>query len=88
MLSKCLNSLCSARFRRLGNGRLFRIDFSEAAKRNPMLGAAPNYVQPTHAMEHFWLCGPCSSAFEFVFESDGSVGLKHRHDEQAAMTAA
>jgi hypothetical protein len=31
-------------------------------------------------LEHFWLCGPCSSAFEFVFESDGSVGLKHRHD--------
>jgi hypothetical protein len=39
-------------------------------------------------LEHFWLCGPCSSAFEFVFESDGSVSLKHRHDGQTAMTAA
>ena len=33
MLSKCLNPQCTAQFRYLGEGRLFRIDFSEVKRR-------------------------------------------------------
>ena len=33
MLSKCLNPQCTAQFRYLGEGRLFRIDFSEVRRR-------------------------------------------------------
>jgi hypothetical protein len=39
-------------------------------------------------VEHFWLCGPCSSEYEFVFEPDGSVSLKHRPGARSALGAA
>ena len=42
MLSKCLNPQCTAKFRYLGEGRLFRIDFSEVKRRKSApAGCAP-----------------------------------------------
>ena len=73
MLSKCLNQQCSARFRHLGNGRLFRIDFADAAKRNPWEQTAADYAQRTHAVEHFWLCGRCAATMTVVLAKNGEV---------------
>jgi hypothetical protein len=39
MLSKCLNPQCTAKFRYLGEGRLFRIDFAEIKRRKSGLSA-------------------------------------------------
>ena len=39
MLSKCLNPQCTAKFRYLGDGRLFRIDFSEVKRRKSALAS-------------------------------------------------
>lgn len=43
MLSKCLNPQCTAKFRYLWEGRLFRIDFSEAKRRKSALPHQAKY---------------------------------------------
>jgi hypothetical protein len=62
MLSKCLNPQCHATFHHLGQGHLYRIDFTEEAKRRamegkPVLVSTRNKV---NTVEHFWLCEKCS----------------------------
>ena len=53
MLAKCANPACSAPFRYLHEGKLFRLD----------LGAGPPSVNG-HAprqLQYFWLCERCAS---------------------------
>jgi len=64
MLAKCLNPECSAPFRYLHEGRLFRIEFTDA----PTLRGMP----PIHRVEHFWLCANCASRLKVIVE-DGKI---------------
>jgi hypothetical protein len=50
MLAKCANPSCSASFRHLAGGRLFRL---ETEPRFPTFNPKET--------EYFWLCGPCSA---------------------------
>jgi hypothetical protein len=73
MVDVCYNSECKKELHYLREGRIVRIVHGEGDEAR---------------LEHFWLCGPCSDAFEFVFEPDGSVNLKHRHGGQSAISPA
>jgi len=59
MISKCANPQCSAPFRYLRDGKLFRVDH-DADK-------------PWHRMEHFWLCGRCAATMTLVAERGEGV---------------
>ncbi|HYL96708.1 MAG TPA: hypothetical protein VET69_12970 [Terriglobales bacterium] len=52
MLAKCANPICSAPFRYLHEGKLFRLD----------LGAGPPSADARipHRLEYFWLCDGCA----------------------------
>jgi hypothetical protein len=63
MLAKCVNPLCSASFRRLAEGKLFRLEADLA------LGSSEAY-----RVEYFWLCHRCSSAMTLRVREDGTVG--------------
>ena len=78
MLSKCLNPHCTAKFRYLWEGRLFRVDFCEAkrkksalAGRLPLLGAG----EKDRPIEHFWLCGDCAMNLNIELSAAGEVQL-------------
>lgn len=75
MLSKCLNPRCTAKFRYLGEGRLFRIDFSEAGRRKKALvgGALPPLDR--EPIEHFWLCESCAPKMTVSLSDAGEVRL-------------
>jgi hypothetical protein len=73
MVDVCYNSECKKELHYLREGRIVRIVHGEGDEAR---------------LEHFWLCGPCSDTFEFVFEPDGSVNLKHRHGGQSAISPA
>lgn len=73
MVNVCYNSECGKELRYLREGRVVMMVHGE--------GDATR-------LEHFWLCGPCSRAYEFVFESDGSVSLNPRRDGRSEITAA
>jgi len=62
MLAKCANHSCSASFRHLADGRLFR---SETEPRFP----SPNSGET----EYFWLCEACSAGTTLRLTLDGRV---------------
>lgn len=76
MLSKCLNPRCTATFQYLDQGRLFRIDFNEAARKRASSGAKKNNARSkTPPIEHFWLCQKCAQAMTVALNERGEVGL-------------
>jgi hypothetical protein len=62
MLVKCTNPSCSASFRYLRDGRLFRLE------RDPTL-----WSSKSNRVEYFWLCHPCSSEMTLRLKEDGTV---------------
>ena len=62
MLVKCTNPSCSASFRYLRDGRLFRLE------RDPAL-----WSSKSNQVEYFWLCHRCSSDMTLRLREDGTV---------------
>jgi hypothetical protein len=75
MLSKCLNPRCTARFRYLGEGRLFRVDFSEASRKKKALFGGPLKLDRERPIEHFWLCENCAPKMTLQLTEQGDVRL-------------
>lgn len=62
MLAKCANPSCSASFRHLAEGRLFRLE------------TEPHLQSPnSRETEYFWLCEVCSSGTTLRLTLDGRV---------------
>jgi hypothetical protein len=70
MISKCANPACSAPFRYLRDGKLFRVnlDLLESATT-----AQNESDKPWHRLEHFWLCGRCAATMTLVAEKGRGV---------------
>lgn len=69
MLSKCSNPTCTAHFRYLRTGRLFRFDARDGAwTGNGAIQKAPK------GTEFFWLCEDCAAKFTLV--SDAAAGMR------------
>jgi hypothetical protein len=62
MVAKCTNPLCSASFRHLEEGMLFRLET------DPTLRSS-NLKTP----EYYWLCGSCSAAMTLHISEEGEV---------------
>ena len=77
MLSKCLNSQCSATFQYLGQGRLFRVDFADARKHRALAGkeTVSSIRSKACPIEHFWLCNDCSATLTIELSEVGEVRL-------------
>ncbi len=61
MVATCSNPSCSASFRYLGEGRLFRLE------------GDPAFRSKSNRVEYFWLCHRCSSAMTLRLREDGTV---------------
>jgi hypothetical protein len=62
MLGKCSNPSCSAPFRYLRNGKLFRLEADPRVRTSK-----PN------KLEYFWLCDHCSPRMSLRISNGGSV---------------
>jgi hypothetical protein len=62
MLAKCTNPLCSASFRHVAEGQLFRLETGQPA------GSSKAKVT-----EYFWLCERCSARMTLHLAHDGRV---------------
>ena len=71
MVSKCANPECSAPFRYLRSGKLFRVEM----ERDPLVSQAvePMFASrnPVRRAHYFWLCDGCSSKVKLVIGKDG-----------------
>jgi hypothetical protein len=80
MLSKCLNPRCSAKFRYLRQGQLYRIDFLEAQRRLAFANGerAVSLHGRRECVEHFWLCEECAKKLTIEADAEGEVRLVAR----------
>jgi hypothetical protein len=66
VLSKCLNPACSAKFRYLHEGRIFKLEIASVV---------PKKGSPRGRIEHFWLCPRCAQELGVVLDN-GSVTIR------------
>ena len=71
MLSKCANPSCSTPLVYLREGKIFRME-------NPPQTQKPvdtPVIKPksVNRVEHFWLCGPCSSQLTLAYDRENGV---------------
>lgn len=75
MVSRCLNPACKAPFTHSGEGCVFTVDASLAAKKPRQRG---------HISEQYWLCGTCSQSLKVVVE-DGHIKTVPIETETASL---
>ncbi len=67
MLDKCSNPSCSASFRFLQDGKLFRLE------RDPRGNNATTDSSRSRRVEYYWLCEPCASTMTLRLGDDDCV---------------
>jgi len=84
MLSKCANPSCSTPLLYLREGKIFMVESPQQVK--PSL-VGPVGSKPQNRVEHFWLCGPCSSSMTLTCDRHGAVKVV-RKPSQSLQAAA
>jgi hypothetical protein len=72
MVSKCANSKCSAVFRYLGKGRLFRFERTLGTA-EPATDDMTSMRKAPTLVEHFWLCDDCARQMTLRLDRNRSV---------------
>ena len=67
MLHKCANQACSTPFRRLREGKLFRVETEYFAAHGPK-PESPRKTRSGRRIEHYWLCDACSPFVTLTFD--------------------
>jgi len=74
MLAKCANPSCSTPLVYLREGKIFMIE-SSPQSRPALVGTEASGPKPQNRVEHFWLCGPCSSSMTLTFDCQQGVQI-------------
>jgi hypothetical protein len=83
MVSKCANPSCSAVFRRMGEGRLFRIEFQASLPEDARFDPGRQVRRRT---EYFWLCSGCAPLMTIKVEH-GEVTVSKLAGDSAGQVA-
>jgi hypothetical protein len=75
MVSKCANPNCSAPFRYLHAGKLFRVDTSAGVDRSVATGANESQKKPLHRVVFYWLCEDCAATMTLIFDKENGVSV-------------
>jgi hypothetical protein len=71
MLSKCANPKCTASFRYLHHGKLFRMEVPAALTH--LNDPSEHTRKPPHRTEFFWLCEKCAMQMTLIYNKDLGV---------------
>ena len=85
MLSKCANPSCSTPLIYLREGKIFAVTSDGDAQRKP---ERPFLAKPAAQVEHFWLCGPCSSRLTLIYNTSRGVSVVPKEQPKARRAAA
>ena len=72
MLAKCANPTCSTPLVYLREGKIFMIESGPQSK-TPVAAPLQLASKAQNRVEHFWLCGPCSSEMTLTFDRQQGV---------------
>jgi hypothetical protein len=86
MLSKCANPQCSASFRYLHEGKLFRMAVASNSAEHSNFGADPGIKKGTSRIEFFWLCEECAPEMTLTFKP--GVGVTTQPAARTQVAAA
>jgi hypothetical protein len=76
MVSKCANPDCSASFRYVHNGKLFRVETSGGQDRRRAMGRDEELNKPLRRLEFYWLCDECATRFTLVHDKESGVTVR------------
>jgi hypothetical protein len=71
MLAKCANPSCSTPLVYLREGKIFMVEPPQS--QFDLHGAVPIKHKLLNRVEHFWLCGPCSSELTLKYDRQSGV---------------
>jgi hypothetical protein len=74
MLSKCANLACSAKFRYLGEGKVFAVEHRSSANARQS-DAGSEFEQIRREFRCFWLCSDCSQLLTLQASGEGGIRL-------------
>ncbi|MGZ4840490.1 MAG: hypothetical protein ACXV5J_01995 [Candidatus Angelobacter sp.] len=66
VLAKCANPSCSTTLVYLREGKIFMIESPEP--QTTLDGTTSIRSKASNRVEHFWLCGPCSSEMTLIYD--------------------
>lgn len=83
MLSKCANPQCTASFRYLHDGKLFRMEVPAGF---PAVDKPPQVAKkPPQRTEFFWLCEKCSTQMTLVYNKELGITTRPLPSIRAGM---
>ena len=75
MLAKCANPSCSTPLVYLREGKIFMV---ESPSQPSLVETLPSGAKTPSRVEHFWLCGPCSSEMTLTYDRQHGVQVVHK----------
>jgi hypothetical protein len=75
MLAKCANPSCSTPLVYLREGKIFMIESGPQSKTTTVAAPLQLASKAQNRVEHFWLCGPCSSEMTLTFDRQQGVQI-------------
>ena len=85
MVSKCANPGCSAPFHYLRDGKVFQLQIEGRLAPGPQL---LHPAKPASHVEHFWLCGACSSIMTLLVDNGKVVTVPLHHTQYRRAAAS
>jgi hypothetical protein len=82
MLAKCANPDCSTPLVYLREGKIFMVDSPQQFE---LLGAVPIKRKAANRVEHFWLCGPCSSDMTLTYDRERGIQIVRKAVEKVSL---
>lgn len=71
MLAKCANPACSTPLVYLREGKIFMVESPQAGLE--VVNPIPSKPKAANRVEHFWLCGPCSSDMTLTYDRQQGI---------------
>jgi hypothetical protein len=68
VLTKCANPICPSPFRRLSEGKLFRVEAEPVPPAMTRSGTPTRRFRSARRVQHYWLCDQCSPMLTLIFE--------------------
>lgn len=76
MVSKCANPDCSASFRYLHTGKLFRFEMPIGLERRAAMGESGVAPRPLKRLQFYWLCESCAPRMTLAYEAGSGVKVE------------
>jgi hypothetical protein len=87
MVSKCANPKCSAPFQYFREGKIFQVEVDGSGGIRPTGPQLVSSSRKTPRLEHFWLCGKCSTTMTLMLERGKGVSAVPRVNARSAVAS-